>query len=129
MIKLLATLFGGHNNGDPGEEHQQSEFNRHCNGALQAYVICFPAPDRLTGYLEAHCPEELRPEVEAEVQAVIRSADAFLYGQTSPVQWGPAFKRHYFAAVSTKHPWLTKKSGETLNSYAEWLCIHEGMDR
>jgi hypothetical protein len=129
MFKLFSSLFGSSDSGEQADERQQSERDRHCNGGLQAYVVCFPAPDRLTAYIEKHCPEELRAEVEAEVQAVIRSADAFLYGQTSPVQWGPAFKRHYFSAVSTKHPWLTKKSGETLNSYAEWLCMREGMDR
>ena len=97
------------------------------NAALSAYVQTVPNIDRLHGHLRAQGLSMHQPQIEAELRALMQSADDFLYGQAQGTKWDAAFNERFYQHLLANHAWLSRDAFRALGSYGQWLSWHEGL--
>jgi hypothetical protein len=97
------------------------------NAALMAYLHTLPQIERLRTHITAHGLQAQAQTIEAELRALIKSADDFLYAQEEGTQWDQAFSTRFHTYIAHAHPWLTREAFAAFESYGKWLSWHEGL--
>ena len=73
------------------------------NAAMQAYVHTFPNRKSLAEHIDAAGLTEQRDEIIAKLDAVLKTAEDYLYSFPGGVSWGDAFVRDYHALLRKQH--------------------------
>jgi hypothetical protein len=98
------------------------------NDALKAYVVTFPLRERLSEHISATGLTAQSDEIIAELDAVLKTAEDYLYGFPGGVPWGESFERDYYILLIKKHRWLDTESLGRIHGFSGWLCWHEGLN-
>jgi hypothetical protein len=67
-------------------------------------------------------------EITTALDALVQSADDFLWAYPGGVPWTESFEREYRGTLEAKHPWIDSDSFQQILAYSRWLCWHEGLN-
>jgi hypothetical protein len=98
------------------------------NAAMQAYVHTFPNRKSLAEHIAAAGLTEQSDEIVGKLDAVLKTAEDYLYSFPGGVPWGEAFERDYHALLRKEHTWLDSESLGRVHGFSGWLCWHEGLN-
>jgi hypothetical protein len=98
------------------------------NAAFRAMVATVPNRDRLTRHLAENRLEAVSAEISQTLNGLLQTAEDFLYGYPGGVPWTKEFGTEYLHYLRTSHPWVDDATLETIMTWSQWLCWHEGLD-
>lgn len=98
------------------------------NDAFAAYVRTFPSQVRLDAYIASNDLREKTLEINSELNALLQTAEDYLWSQEGGVAWSTKFEEAYEDRLRAKHPWITPKTISTILEFSKWLCWHEGLN-
>lgn len=97
------------------------------NDAFIAYVQTFPSFDRLTEHLVAKGQVDQGNEIKEVLDALILTADEYLWSYPGGVSWTPSFERSFQDMLRLRHAWIDDATVARVLAYSRWLCWHEGL--
>jgi hypothetical protein len=98
------------------------------NEALRAFVHTFPRREALSRHISAAGLTEQADEIAAKLNAVLKTAEDYLYDYPGGVTWTETFVRNYHILILKQHSWLDAESLGRIHSFSGWLCWHEGLN-
>jgi hypothetical protein len=99
------------------------------NEAMRSHVHTFTQQDRLDSFIDSRGLGEYRAEIKKRLDALLRTAEDYLYNYPNGVPWDDDIKRDYIALLGSEHPWVDQESIDCVLSFSGWLCWHEGLNR
>ncbi len=98
------------------------------NAAMRAYVHTFPNRKGLVEHIAALGLAEHSDDITAQLDAVLKTAEDYLYSFPGGVPWSESFERDYHALLRRQHTWLDSESLGRVHGFSGWLCWHEGLN-
>ncbi len=97
------------------------------NEAMLAYMP-LRNREKLAEHIAKNGLEGQNQEIVSELDAVLKTAQDYLWEYPGGVPWTDEFEYRYRDFLVQRHPWLDSASVARVFAFSRWICWHEGLN-